>query len=63
MRKPLVVVSNLKFTVKQDAGFNTSMEAVEFLNQHIREMLAKAYEAVKADHRKTLMARDFKQGE
>ena len=57
-KTPVIVTSNVKKTVKEISGFNTSMGAVEVLNSKVHDILAKAAENAKADGRKTVMDRD-----
>lgn len=59
MKKPLIVVSNLRQTIKLESKMNTSLEAVDKLNEMVRAALAKAYISAANDGRKTVMARDF----
>ena len=57
---PVIVTSNVKKTVRKINDFNTSMGAVDVLNQTVHAMLEAAVQNAYADGRKTVMARDFK---
>jgi len=56
---PVIIVSNLKKTVKAAKALNTSAEVVEVLNKKVHDLIVQASEKAVADGRKTLMARDF----
>lgn len=56
----LIVVSKLKAYVKAKSDFNTSGDVADELSKFVRVIVNEAIEEARAEGRKTLMARDFK---
>lgn len=56
----LIVVSKLKAYVKAKSGFNTSGDVADELSKFVRLMVNDAIDEARAEGRKTLMARDFR---
>lgn len=56
----LIVVSKLKAYVKAKSDMNTSGDVADELSKFVRVLVNEALENARAEGRKTLMARDFK---
>lgn len=56
----LIVVSKLKSYVKAKSGMNTSGDVADELSKFVRVIVNEALDNARAEGRKTLMARDFK---
>jgi histone H3/H4 len=56
---PLIVVANVKKTVKKESGFNTSADVIKVLNNYVNKILKKAMNNAFNYKRKTILGRDL----
>ncbi len=59
----LVVASKIKNYIRGKSQMNTSAAVMEKLSAKVAELCDKAIESAKSDGRKTVMDRDFDQGQ
>lgn len=59
MSEHLVVVSKIKRHIKDKAGMNTSLSAMDKLTKIVEHEIDKAIQHAQNDKRKTVMDRDF----